>query len=412
MPTGTPLHPSADDGLAMAVILSSTAPLVLLDADLTLLAASASFRIAFDLKGEDLIGKPLGSIGQGEWGRPQVRVMLGATADGTTPIDAYEMDLERPGRPSRRLVLNAQKLDYGDGSQVRLLLSIADITDARLAEKLKDDLLREKSILLQELQHRFANSLQIIASVLLQSARKVNSEETRRHLNDAHSRVMSVAAVQQQLAQTSLQDVELRAYFKQLCASIGASMIRDHNQIRIEVAADDSFTSAEVSVSLGLIVTELVINALKHAFPEHRNGLISVSYESHGPDWVLSVSDDGPRTAATTPTTGPGLSISSASTESRSSSSIAWRTCNWPSAATASPWWRRSSTRIRERLSRLRMPSWSRLICSRTSRPCRACRRPLRWRLILRPSAPIPPFSPRPPSLAVEQISLWRKTRS
>jgi len=311
MPTGTPLHPSAVDGLAMAVILSSTAPLVLLDADLTLLAASASFCIAFELKGEDLIGKPLGSIGQGEWGRPQVRVMLGAIADGTTPIDAYEMDLERPGRPSRRLVLNAQKLDYGDGSQVRLLLSIADITDARLAEKLKDDLLREKSILLQELQHRVANSLQIIASVLLQSARKVNSEETRRHLNDAHSRVMSVAAVQQQLAQTSLQDVELRAYFKQLCASIGASMIRDHNQIRIEVAADDSFTSAGVSVSLGLIVTELVINALKHAFPEHRNGLISVSYESHGPDWVLSVSDDGvgmPKGAASA-TPGLGTSI-------------------------------------------------------------------------------------------------------
>jgi two-component sensor histidine kinase len=310
MPTGTPLHPSAVDGLAMAVILSSTAPLVLLDADLTVLAASASFCMAFELKGEDLIGKPLGSIGQGEWSRPQVGVMLRATADGTTQIDAYEMDLERPGRPGRRLVLNAQKLDYGDGSQVRLLLSIEDITDARLAEKLKDDLLREKSILLQELQHRVANSLQIIASVLLQSARKVNSEETRRHLSDAHSRVMSVAAVQQQLAQTSLEDVNLRSYFEQLCASIGASMIRDHNQIRIEVSADESSSPADVSVSLGLIVTELVINALKHAFPDHRNGLISVAYESHGPNWVLSVSDDGVGMPTDAASAKPGLGTS------------------------------------------------------------------------------------------------------
>jgi hypothetical protein len=57
-----------------------------------------------------------------------------------------------------------------------------------LAEKQKDDLVREKHILLQELQHRVANSLQIIASVLTQSANRVQSEETRLHLHDAHSR--------------------------------------------------------------------------------------------------------------------------------------------------------------------------------------------------------------------------------
>lgn len=76
-------------------------------------------------------------------------------------------------------MLNAQKLNYGNTDQIRLLLSVSDVTDARLAEKLKDDLLREKAILLQEVQHRVANSLQIIASILLQSARKVQSEESR-----------------------------------------------------------------------------------------------------------------------------------------------------------------------------------------------------------------------------------------
>ena len=97
-------------------------------------------------------------------------------------------------------MLNAQKLEYGSADNVRLLLSISDVTDARIAAKLKDDLLKEKAVLLQELQHRVANSLQIIASVLMQSARKVQSDETRTHLFDAHQRVMSVAAVQQQLA--------------------------------------------------------------------------------------------------------------------------------------------------------------------------------------------------------------------
>jgi two-component sensor histidine kinase len=154
-------------------------------------------------------------------------------------------------------------------------------------------MLKEKAVLLQELQHRVANSLQIIASVLMQSARKVQSEETRSHLQDAHKRVMSVAALQQQLAACSTAEVELRPYFTTLCASIGASMIRDHNQISLDVHVDDRTTSADVSVSLGLIVTELVINALKHAFPDDRAGKIKVDYRSHGPNWTLSVTDNG-----------------------------------------------------------------------------------------------------------------------
>ena len=59
------------------------------------------------------------------------------------------------------------------------------------------------------------------------------------------------------------------------------------------MTADDSVVDANTSVSLGLIVTELVINALKHAFPGHAPGKIRVEYHSDGPDWTLSVRDDG-----------------------------------------------------------------------------------------------------------------------
>jgi two-component sensor histidine kinase len=280
------------NGLAMAVIAASNAPLLLLDESFVVLAASDSFCDSFQLFDTNLIGRPLAQVGDGEWNLRRIESLLTATAAGHAQIAAYEVDLERPGLPSRRLVLNAQKLSYG-GEAVLLLLSVSDVTDARISERLKDDLLREKAVLLRELQHRVANSLQIIASVLLQSARGVQSEETRLHLQDAHNRVMSVAALQTQLASSQLGEVALRAYFGDLCRSIGASMIRDHNQIRIDVKTDDTLVSADVSVSLGLIVTELVINALKHAFPEHRHGVISVGYDAHGANWTLSVSDDG-----------------------------------------------------------------------------------------------------------------------
>jgi two-component sensor histidine kinase len=190
-------------------------------------------------------------------------------------------------------VLNAQKLVYASDDDVRLILSVTDITEARIAEKIREDLVREKDILLQELHHRVANSLQIIASVLMQNARKVQSHESRIHLVDAHQRVMSVAALQKQLAASGKGNVELRPYFAALCQSIGASMIRDHDQLTLDVHTDDSVTTADTSVSLGLIVTELVINALKHAFSHNRGGKILVDYYSQGPHWTLSVADNG-----------------------------------------------------------------------------------------------------------------------
>ena len=104
---------------------------------------------------------------------------------------------------------------------------------------------------------------------------------------------MSIAAVQKQLSMSQDGNVELRSYFTQLCESLGASMISDDDRLKISVTVDDSAVEAGVSVSLGLIVTELVINALKHAFLEQRTGTIKIDYRSDGSDWTLSVTDDG-----------------------------------------------------------------------------------------------------------------------
>lgn len=306
-----PLHPNGPLSLALAVVSSSTAPLLLLDPSLRVIAASASFCRTFDIDPDRLVDRFLGEVGTGEWNKPQLRVLLEATAGGNANIDAYQMDLKGPLKGVRKLVINAQRLDYDPGQPVRLLVTIEDVTVARADDKMRDDLLREKAILLQELQHRVANSLQIIASVILQSARRTQSDETRLHLNDAHNRVMSVAALQQQLAASRLGEVGLAPYFTQLCNSIAASMIPDPTRLSLKVEADDSATAADVSVSLGLIVTELVINALKHAFPGGRLGTIIVGYESKGPNWTLSVRDDGvgmPKDAASA-TPGLGTSI-------------------------------------------------------------------------------------------------------
>ena len=114
-------------------------------------------------------------------------------------MENYEVEHDFPGLGRRTMCLNARKVFYEGGSHTTILLGIEDITEKLTLEREKDELLRQKDVLLDEMQHRVANSLQIIASILLLKARSVQSEETRQHLQDAHKRVMSVASVQQHL---------------------------------------------------------------------------------------------------------------------------------------------------------------------------------------------------------------------
>ena len=296
----------------MAIVVSSHAPIIMLDGDLVVIAASASFYRQFDIPHPSTKPVKLTDLGNGEWNVPQLMVLLRQADAGRPEIEAYEMDLIRPDLPVCRLELSAHKVVYdAPHGESRIVLAVTDVTAVRLADKQKDELIQQKHVLMQELQHRVANSLQIIASVLMQSARKVNSEETRRHLNDAHHRVMSVATLQKQLATTQEGEVVLRDYISELCESISASMIAISSELQLTTDVDDSKVDGRVSVSLGLIVTELVINSLKHAFPDTKSpGKIVVHYRSSSAGWTLRVEDDGigfPKDETSKPGLGTGI---------------------------------------------------------------------------------------------------------
>jgi two-component system, sensor histidine kinase PdtaS len=302
-----PFNPKAgarDASLAIAMVCSSVAPLLLLDDDARVIAASVSFCEAFGLSPSEVADNSLFALGAGEWDVPQLRVLVSATASGDAEVGSYRMELGRGTMPVRSLDVSLRKLNYGEGEPPRLLLAIVDVTEA-LAKDTHDraelhayetralQLEYDNRLLLQEVRHRIANSLQIIASVMMLSARRTQSEETRGHLRDAHNRVMSIADLQQQLAVSTVGAVNIRSYLTKLCATIAASMIADPDLLPLTATAPDLEVDAEVSVSLGLIVTELVINALKHGFPDHGEGRIDVTYTADGGAWTLRVSDSG-----------------------------------------------------------------------------------------------------------------------
>ena len=105
--------------------------------------------------------------------------------------------------------------------------------------------------------------------------------------------MLAIADLQKQLAESPTDDVDLRVYLKQFNLSLGASMIDDLARITLSATADGPPVTANVSVSLGLIVTELVINALKHGFPDQHAGHIKVAYTASDAGWQLLVEDDG-----------------------------------------------------------------------------------------------------------------------
>ena len=112
---------------------------------------------------------------------------------------------------------------------------------------------------------------------------------------DAHQRVMSVADVQQQLLASSRgESIEIGPYLSRLCETLLASMTDDSRPISLKVQAEGGTASSAEAVSISLIVTELVINAFKHAFVGDRTaGFLVVTYEATETGWRLAVSDNG-----------------------------------------------------------------------------------------------------------------------
>jgi chemotaxis protein methyltransferase CheR len=276
--------------------------LLVLDSAFSVLAASRSFYEIFQVDPEHTMGCLLYDLGDGQWDIPALRLLLETIIPERVAMNGFEVDHDFPGVGRRIMLLNARKVIYETSSNATILLAFTDITARRAVEREKEvlqartsDLLDQKQVLLQEMQHRVANSLQIIASILLLKARAVTSEETRFHLKDAHQRVISVAEVQSHLhASGGVDQIEVGPYLDKLCSSLAASMIGESQPITLTVAADHGLIGSDKAVSIGLIVTELVINAVKYAFPTMRDDArVLVAFESDAAGWTLTVSDNG-----------------------------------------------------------------------------------------------------------------------
>jgi two-component sensor histidine kinase len=288
--------------LALAIVDTLPEPFLVLDDQLRLLAGSRCFYEVFREDPAAAHGRSLFDLSDGQWDIPGLRRLLGTVVPEHVSVDGFEFEQDFAHLGKRTYQLNALPIRDEVSAGRMVLLAIKDITERRVAEQEKqrllehtEQLLEQQKTLLREMRHRIANSLQIIASILLLKAGSVSSEETKSELHAAHQRVMSVAAVQSHLdSSDGIEQIAIGPYLTKLSAGLESSMVGPKQNVQIVVVADAGVLPSSHAVSIGLIVTELIINAIKYAFPvERSSALIQVTFEKARSDWKLTVSDNG-----------------------------------------------------------------------------------------------------------------------
>ena len=154
--------------------------------------------------------------------------------------------------------------------------------------------LAEKEVLLKEVHHRVKNNLQVIASLLRLQADKVTSDVAAPALRDSQHRVESMALIHEQLYETEdLREVDLAKYASLLATNLLHSLGVDRDRIECRVTIEPLLLGVDQAIPAGLILNELISNALKHAFPNGRSGFISVEGGQRDASIVLNVRDNG-----------------------------------------------------------------------------------------------------------------------
>jgi PAS domain S-box-containing protein len=176
-----------------------------------------------------------------------------------------------------------------------------DITERKQSEDKIRSALNEKEVLLKEIHHRVKNNLQIISSLLRMQARQAESQQTAALFQEAQNRVRSMALIHEQLYQSpDLSHIHFGRYIRVLVNQLFQCYGVEQNAIAWTIEADELPLSLNTAIPCGLIVNELVSNALKYAFPGDRSGTITiqlkvVSEEAHTAKTkgILIVADNG-----------------------------------------------------------------------------------------------------------------------
>lgn len=202
-------------------------------------------------------------------------------------------------KPEKISLLNRDELEKEVQARTDALLKSnkllqLEIDQRKSAENRMKDSLKEKEILLKELHHRVKNNLQIISSLIYLQTRKINEEKINILLNEINSRILSMSLIHENIYKSDkYNEINFNDYVQTLVHELLSIYKNVKNNIEIKIKISDIFLDIDKSILSGLIINELVMNALKHAFPENRDGTIFIKMKNDVNGYNLSIKDDG-----------------------------------------------------------------------------------------------------------------------
>jgi PAS domain S-box-containing protein len=268
---------------------------LVLEPDLTVRLANRSFCHMFAVAPEHTVGRKLYDIGNGQWDIPKLRTSLETIISDRKTIEEFEVEHFFPSIGRRIMLLNARTVYQPSNKIQQILLAIEDVTERVRLEREHAAAHERIGMLLQELTHRVKNSLQLIASIVMTEARSLASAEGKAALERVSHRITALGRFYSKLTEAdTFEAVDAATYLDELCRNLIASVYKDGDTfIMLKTDIESELLPADRAISIGLIVNELVTNAVKYGFPGEANGTVMVTLKRLPGELRLTVADDG-----------------------------------------------------------------------------------------------------------------------
>jgi len=257
-----------------------------------ILFVNDAFLTTYGFSEEELLGSEISKV------RPDSQVMgeLAAIRDKTLTDGWYGELINRRADGTLFPVELWTSVVRNDENEPVAMVGVArDITARRIAEEELRASLREKEVLLKEIHHRVKNNLQVISSLLSLQSEYLKDEEMVKVFKESQNRVKSMALIHEKLYQSrNLAEIDFGDYLRELTTQLFRSYGIGAHGVHLNVNASRVLLAVDHAIPCGIIVNELVTNALKYAFPEGRGGRIDIDLHQVSDDRVrLAVRDNG-----------------------------------------------------------------------------------------------------------------------
>lgn len=188
----------------------------------------------------------------------------------------------------RTILYRSVKIEAG-GTMLRHIIVATDVTEIRK----KEHEIRVKSAVIKEIHHRVKNNLQTIASLLRLQARRSKEQSVKDALQEAVNRILSISVVHEFLSQESSSNIDVKKITGNILDMLRPMMLATDFNLKREFTGDDIVLPSDMGTNMALVINELIINAIEHAFEGRSEGLIGLDVKSSGEGYAIDLYDDG-----------------------------------------------------------------------------------------------------------------------